>query len=220
MIISMDGKILAQRDASGILKDRVPLLQWTVTDSVLRDRKVLFENSHFNSIYEVPPQTNKESFFKSGQIVVNGLVQGIFVLSSDLKDISRHVIYKESKKHSLHDVQVTASGNFLVFNNEMTGPNSQTSIDEFEPFNQKIVYRFQADPPEVFYSKNAGGVQTFGTNQLIVSSHLSGTYLINRENNKVENVNRNTHMESFKIMPVQQVKAQSLSGFLSHWPSL
>ena len=220
MVISMEGKILAERNASELLMGKVPFLRWPVTDAVLRDKGILLENSHFNSIYEIPAQTNKKSPFQAGQIVVNGLVQGILVLSPDLKSIIRHVIYQGSKEHSLHDVQVTASGNFLVFNNEMTGKNSHTSVDEFEPINQKIVYQFKADPPEVFYSKNAGGVQEFGANHLIVSSHLSGTYLINRKTNKVESVNRNTHMDTFKFMPVQQVKAQNLSGFLSHWPSL
>ncbi len=219
MIISLEGKILAERNASDVLKGKKLTLNWPVMDTALSDKGILLENSHFNSIYEVPLQTNKKSQFQQGQIVVNGLVQGIFVLSPDMKNIIRHVIYQGSKNHSLHDVQVTGTGNFLVFNNEKKGDHSHTTIDEFDPSSQKIIYQFKADPPEVFYSKNAGGVQEIGTDHLIVSSHLSGTYLINRKTNKVENLNRNTHMDTFKFIPVQQVKAQNLSRFLSHWPS-
>jgi hypothetical protein len=79
------------------------------------------ETSHFNSIYEIPPlvASNLPSYLKEGNVIVNSLDLGFFILSPDLQTVLYHARFPNSFAHRVHDVQVTQDGHFIYFNNNL-----------------------------------------------------------------------------------------------------
>jgi hypothetical protein len=224
MKVSMEGKILAQIDSAEILKQAgipVMLRDLHYDPSTIKEGPTQ-EISHFNTLFEIPPYKNshKNKFLRPGDYVSNNHLQGIFILSSDLKRVVHHYTVPTSRGQSLHDVQVNSDGNFIFFNNdELTSPmNAKSSaVQIMNPQSKKIIFTFGSSYKPLFYSINGGAVQMLGNDHLLISTLFTGTYLYSKKKNAVIHATQLTHIQDSKPIIVLRVKAVELSKFLAVW---
>ncbi|MFL5783859.1 MAG: hypothetical protein ACJ76H_04555 [Bacteriovoracaceae bacterium] len=174
MILDLNGKILRRVNSTTIVRSvgGEPLNWYKPVE--LAVVKATIETTHFNSFYEIPENAYSATvpWMKAGNLIVNSIKLGIFVLSPDLSHVlSHHLIPHENQ---LHDVQVTPDGNFLIFNNwaQSTDGNRFSAIQKYDPVTKKITTLFEASPKETFYSPACGGVQELG--DLIFFNHITG----------------------------------------------
>lgn len=236
LVISMEGKILHRQTNQEILRQSGQeslILQMNpqLTEMFGTNK----ETSHFNSIYKIPRISNKNvpSYIKEGNIIVNGLVLGIHILSPDLKTVLFHKKFDSSYNHWVHDVQVKENGNVIFFNNVDAIPgkevhnyvlltsenleNYSSSIQELDPMMKKVVWNFSANPKSLFFSWICGSVQELDNDTILFTHYLSGTYIYSKSKKTTVATVAGTHTDHHRIIPSQQVKAQDLTLFLSHW---
>ncbi len=224
MKISLDGRILAQIDSAEILKQAgIPeMLRDLHHDPSTIKEGPTQEISHFNTLFEIPPYKNshKNKFLRPGDYVSNNHLQGIFILSSDLKRVVHHYTVPTSRGQSLHDVQVNSDGNLIFFNNdELASPMSAKSsaVQIMNPLTKKIIFSFGSSYKPLFYSINGGAVQMLGNDHLLISTLISGTYLYSKKKNAIIHSTPITHFQDNKPIIVLRVKAVELSKFLAVW---
>lgn len=223
LIISLDGKILHEQSSLELLKmQKLPFLDWKNSPWLRDETKMEREISHFNSIYEIPDNANNRpgSPFQKGNFIINGLTQGLFIVTPDLKKIVYHAILKTSEKHMVHDVQATKRGNIIYFNNltaEPTGKNSFSTIHEYDLINDKIVFEFKASPEQMFFNRYCGAIQEIDDDNILFSDKFNGTYIFSRKEKKMISVIRGTHYRDFFPVYNQSTKAQNLSKFLKNF---
>jgi hypothetical protein len=224
MVLSLEGKILYQTPVSAILEDKkLQKLDWDFWE---KETKALLEIekevSHFNSFYEIPKITKKglPKWVKEGNLIANGLVQGFFVLTPDLKKVLYHSKIKNSFLHSIHDVQINSEGNILYFNNvvKSLGKNHLYSgAYEIEPVTQKEIHSFNANPKQTFYSPVCGSIQELGDIWLI-SHYLLGAYYYNKKDQNLimyAPSQNTTHTQHLSV--AQQYKLINLQSFMNYW---
>lgn len=217
MIIDLAGKILHEVDSEQVLKETgVRWLTWETTPAFREITGAGIEMSHFNSFYEIPRNPNPA--FRSGDFIVNGHSQGMFVISSDFKTYKQLPPLRIAYSHNTHDVQVNSRGNLLVFVNRHTVrllENSFSTVNEYDPRTQKSVFEFSATPRELFYSEFCGGVQALDEQHLLISDQLAGTYVYSLKQKKILSAIRKAHKLNDTPNQVQQVKSVDLSKFLT-----
>jgi hypothetical protein len=128
-----------------------------------------------------------------------------------------HTKLVSSLGHQTHDVQVTAEGKILYFNNvshESAGTNRHSSIDLFDPLTTSTETVFSATPKAMFFSSICGGVQELDEDHLLFSDYLNGTYLYSRKTRELTTSLRETHYIGGRYTPSQQVKAVDAGPFL------
>lgn len=232
LILNLQGKILHQRLMIDIYKDSKTDPISLNLDPHLRP---LFgdghEISHLNSIYEIPSNAATASYMKEGNIVINGLMSGIQILTPDLSHVVYHTKLKTAVHHAVHDVQINSKGNFLLFvnavankkNRNVSHPNWRSfndlhsAIQEINPATNDIVSEFETTPAEIFYSKACGSIQEINNDIWLFTHIISGTYIYSKKEKKILHSIPATHLNDHQFIPVQQVKALDLSQFLSHW---
>ena len=121
------------------------------------------ELTHFNSFYELPKFEKKlPPYLHESAFVVNGIGDGVYFLSSDLKTSKKHFFLKQAFEHEVHDVQLFEDGTMLFYNNLMPSfvrSVKGSAIQEIDLGNDKIVFQFSGKPMSLFYSEVSGGVQ-------------------------------------------------------------
>ena len=133
MVITLDGKILHRAPMVNFLKGERK--RWTGV-LVLKALKADSESSHFNSFYEIPENdlSAKVDWLKPGNLIVNSLVLGVLVFDTTLSKVLHRFVHKGSHWHSVHDVQVTSSGEILLFNNHV----AENGYRGFQQFRNSI----------------------------------------------------------------------------------
>ncbi len=216
-----DGKVLHDVIAQDILEGKVELLKEPLGINSKFQVPADYETSHFNSIYEIPKLETKRnpSFIQEGNIVVNSLYLGAFILSPDLKQVLHAQKFSASLNHHVHDVQVLPDGNFLFFNNKhakgVLMPYS--AVDIVTPVTDKTVWEFTANPPSTFYSPVAGGAQMIGKDSVLFAGIMSGTFIVNKETKVLKFFQHRTHMDRDRPLPHQDVKGANLYEFKKSW---
>ena len=71
-----------------------------------------------------------------------------------------------------HDATYLPNGNLLVFDNGMESGRSR--IVELDPLAREIVWQYQADPPEAFFSLRKGSAQRLANGNTLVANSDSG----------------------------------------------
>ncbi len=222
MVISREGKVLHQTQMDEMLQQKkLPELRWPTSEVIVQVTGAATELSHINSIYEIPriQRSGPWGAFSEGDIIVNGLDQGMFVLSPDLSRIKYHTVFNTSWGHRVHDLQVTERGTFLFFNNVHSASSEQdqfSAIQELDPHSGRIIFVFTAQPRSIFYSAYCGGVQELDSDRLMFSDAFNTTYLYSRSKKTVLAALRGTHLANGIPVVVQQVRAYDLSQFLDH----
>ncbi len=219
IILDLDGKILARKSFLPLMvKRKIDPLLWT-TGKRLQEIGADNESSHFNSIYEIPANDNENKFswMRQGNIIVNSLRLGAFVLGPDLEKILHSKKFDFSHFHDVHDVQINSKGEYLLFNNRVSTKTDAriSAIQKFDEGKNSLTFNFQSNPPEMFYSPACGGVQEF--NDMFFFSHITaGGYFYSKDKDKIvltiPGYNGNPH----EIAPVQQLKLINPHEFLKH----
>lgn len=235
LVISLDGKVLHRQSGVEIMKQaKQESINFFMANQLAEIFKTKIENTHFNSVYEIPKITNKNvpSYIKEGNIIVNGLVLGIHILSPDLKTVLFQKKFDTSYNHWVHDVQVKSNGNVIYFNNIdaipgkplypiiLSGQNPEnysSSVQELDPLMKKIIFNFSASPKSLFFSWVCGSVQELSSDILLFTHYLNGAYIYSKSKKTTLATVPGTNADYHRIVPSQQVKAQDLTAFLSHW---
>lgn len=221
VMISLEGKILRQRSIHGLLKEKkLPELHLPINFYLPKNLQSKIEFSHFNSIYEIPPlkTTKAPAFIKPGNIIVNGMEHGIFILSPDLGQLIHHLPLK-LPHHWVHDVQVRTNGNILLYNNfppEATVDLKYSAIQEIDPRTEKTIFEFTAEPKTMFYSWMMGNVQELSDDVLLFTHVVNGTYIYSRSKKKMLMTVLGTHSSFSYVNPSQDTKALDLRSFFKN----
>jgi hypothetical protein len=210
IVFALDGKVLMSESSDKITKQE------------LKQNFSHSELTHFNSFYEIPEIKAPAPFYiKKGNFVVNSNQLGVYILSSDLKTVLHHQKISTSQNHQIHDVQILPNGHMIYFNNVhalSTKELRHSSIEELDLNKNKIIFEFKSNPVQAFFSWYCGGVQKLDEDTVLFSHLLTGTYLYSIKKNKILDYSIETHViNKDKFYPTQQVKAQNLNAFLTHW---
>ncbi len=212
------GKVLHRRLARDILTaNKITPLHKKYPASAVAENGDL-ETSHFNTIYEIPDnaQKSKISYLRPGNILINSIVLGIFILTPDLQKTLYHKVISRAQRHQIHDVQVLKSGEFIFFNNQVSDPaekNNYSAINKFDPVTNKITYEFTPKPKGFFFSSSGGGVQEIDEDQLFFSHYLIGGYLYSRKKNTLILTTPGTYGKLYDLKPTQQIKMVDIRKF-------
>jgi hypothetical protein len=205
------GKVLHKRLAREILTaGKVIPLEW-MDNIFIRESKADIETSHFNSIYEIPENraAHLAPYLKPGSVIINSVSLGIFILSSDLGQTLYHKVLSHSNGHHTHDVQVTASGEFIFFNN-IVADNSvnyfYSAINKYNPLTDKITFQYNAEPKAMFFAAACGGVQEVSDDLLFFSHVVNGGFLYSRKQKKIIEATPGTNGNMLQLTSTQQIK--------------
>lgn len=220
IVVSLAGEILFEQTSDVLLQEvnekflELPLTPWVTEATGARE-----EISHMNSFYEIPKLSGqpRHPAIQTGNYIINGYVQGLFIMSPDLKKVLHHSLLPTSLWHHTHDLQVTKNGNILFFNNitsESKGAHTFSAIQEYDILKKKLVFDFTASPKAMFYSKACGGVQELDDDHILFSDNYNGTFIYSRSQKEMVASYRHTHFLNGAFTPNQQVKAEDLTLFL------
>jgi hypothetical protein len=84
---------------------------------------------------------------------------------------------------------------------------------------KKSNYTFKSDPPEMFYSAVAGGIQKIDSVHFLISHATNGFFLLNQKTNKIlisSFLFDDPAMKS-ESASAQQIRAEPLTEFLKKW---
>jgi hypothetical protein len=187
------------------------------------------EISHFNSIYEIPPRATAggPAYLRPGNVVVNSTNLGIFVLTPDLQTLLHHSQFPSSRRHQVHDVQVTRRGTYLFFNNLVDSgqpqyhpisgpvlPEHWSAVEELDPRTLAPVHRFEGKSRLLFYSPISSNVQEVTDDVWLFTHVITGTYLYSKSRRDVFLSIPGTHYNARGYTQAQQVRAENLTDFL------
>lgn len=223
MVISLKGEILHEITSDKLMKQVLKDFVIHLTHQEMTDNlKATQELSHFNSVYEIPKLDDsvKSSFLKEGSIIVNGLEDGLFILTPDLKEMKFHLMVPSAYKHRIHDAQILPNGHLIYFNNvtsDFSAFNISSAIQEYDLSSKKVVENIAAEPKQLFYSPLAGSVQKLDADHFLFTHYILGTYIYSLKEKRILTSLTQTHQIGLTHKYTQQVKALNLSKFLSHW---
>lgn len=169
------------------------------------------ETSHFNSIYEIPDNQASDlvPYMKAGNIIVNSLQMGIFILTPDFRKVLYHKQFLFSANHTVHDVQVTKEGHFVFFNNDnlIKSVNRvyHSAIQKFDPVKDSLTFEYTAQEREHFFSPKCGGVQDF-EDYIFFSRLMSGGMVYSKKLKKIILGIPGIPNDPTEFAPTQQLK--------------
>lgn len=222
LVIDVDsGNVLHEKKSEQLLSE-AKLAPLALTKyPMLKQLGVQRETSHFNSISEVPENSgNKTPYLKPGTIVVNSKSLGIFFLSPDLKTLLHQIkLLSVSRDHSVHDVQVTKSGEIIFFNNRANDdrvPYPFSAIQKYDPVKKKITFNFSPEPKAFFFSPVRGGVQQINDDLIFFSHVTNGGYLYSTKKKTVEKTVPLLPNDIGNIQKSQQLRLVDVTKFLEN----
>ena len=80
-----------------------------------------------------------------------------------------------------------------------------------------MINRFSGSPKQLFHSAICGDIQELNKDLWPFTHFLNGTYIYSKSSKKILAMITETHLEGERFIPSQQVTAQNLTKFLSHW---
>ncbi len=194
-IYNLDGSLDRSIDAQNLIEQAK--LKLTIQNTTLPDnpkyKDAKGEVAHLNSFYEIPQHSNlqKSHLIPPGGYVINGLYDGVFILDRKLEKVLYHFKFPFAKDNFIHDVQITKKGTFLIFvnlfnlNPEIPGEFHHSAAVEYDPFFNKILWKFTATPKEMFFSPATGGIQELDENTILISDYIKGFFVINKKDNSI-----------------------------------
>jgi hypothetical protein len=217
-IISLAGKVISEVNASELIKDQVRLERYELPEVNKRQSGADIEETHFNSIYEIPKNKSKLAFLKEGNIIVNGLYNATCVLTPDLKKILDCRRFPMAIDHRIHDVQITPEGNYFFFNNQVIKSDivPASEVQEVNPVNMKVTYRFQGSPAGIFYSPTHGKIQKLDDQHIVINHQYTGIYIVEKKSGKI--VDSYPYIGKFEVSPLTEpVRMEDVNSFLAAW---
>lgn len=218
LVISLDGRIVSSVAVNKLIdltKDQKNF--YPLHPQQAAELGTDTELSHFNSFYEIPKieKKNRPHFLDEGNYILNGLKHGILVVSPDLKKVLMSTTIPGSLEHSIHDVQVTPRGTYLIFNNKAgTTELPFSTVTELDPLKLSPVFEFRSAPPETFYSPVAGNVQELDRENILFTNVLTGTFIYSKTTRKITHAILQTHATDSAQTRSLRVSAHDLTEFL------
>ncbi len=229
LILDLTGKVLHSQTTDSLLHQaNLPALKNFFSIPSWKSER---ETSHFNSIYEIPPTQGLDlpSYLKEGNVIVNSLDLGFFILSPDLQTVLYHARFPNSYEHRVHDVQVTPEGNFIYFNNNVnfgqktnfiiSGPevgNFYSGVYEVKPQTFEIVRWFESNPKEMFYSWVSSNVQRLSRDIWLFTHHLDGVYIYSHATKSMIHALPALHFWQRAPLPLHEIRAGDFRRFLDN----
>ena len=170
----------------GIVKKHTPLLRLLENSPYARlldEHEIGFYGHifHTNTLEVFDGRlVEKSNLFKKGNLMISMLVLNtIFIIDMESEKIVWALGSGMWKRQ--HQPTLLGNGNILIFDNHYTKNSSQ--IIEFEPFTQKIVWRYQGNDNEKFFSKTCGSNQRLPNgNTLITETDFGRVFEVTRGN--------------------------------------
>lgn len=219
LILNREGQILHQQSALRILEmAHLPRLKFNFTPSSEFNMKASEEGSHFNSFYEIPVHSNKKAYDKlpPAGFILNSTSLGIFILSPDLQRLIYHFKYERADDHFIHDVQVLANGNVLLYINQVTPAEfPHSAIHEIDLMDRTLKWEFTAQPKSFFFSEFCGGAQELDDDTVMFSDYTKGMFIVSKKEKKLKFYSHKIGTPKFdKVKRTQDFKAFDLKSFL------
>lgn len=219
VVFQLDGRILSSESIYPHLVAKGIKTLESINQSKLLEFEADFESSHLNSIYEIPENAFSEKipWLQTGNIIVNSLRLGVFIFSPDLKKILHHKVFPFSRWHSVHDVQITPDGEYLLFNNKVSDATEAriSAIQKFNDPENRMTFDFRASPQEMFYSPVCGGVQEVG--DIIFFSHvITGGFFYSKRKKTIIYSIPGFYGQELINNPTQELKLVDVESFLKN----
>ena len=179
------------------------------------------ETSHFNSIYEVPENLYSATvpFMRAGNIIVNSLSLGLFILTPDFEKVLYHRRFSFSDRHTVHDVQITPEGEILFFNNDnLTNKGLRvyhSAIQKYDPVKEVMTFEYTAKEKELFFSPSCGGVQDH-KDYIFFSRLMSGGLVYSKKRKEIVLGIPGVPHDPTEFRPTQQLKIIDPREFFRH----
>ena len=218
-IVGIDGQIERSLDFSAAL-EQFRLQSHAIINSNRDPVPVNQQGIHLNSFYEIPAikdGVKVPSYIQPGNFVINGLVQGVFIIDKDLKKIIGHWVSPFSVLHNIHDAQVTAAGKLIYFNNMSAHSrlgNTYSSVDEVDLMSNKRILEVKTNPAGLFYSPHCGGVQVINNDLVLFSHVVAGYHVYSREKKSIIFSSHAPYLRGAQLTAAQQIKQYDLTNFL------
>lgn len=219
-VLDMSGRVLFTRRAVDVITEAGEKLVRESASPILRDLKADEESGHFNSIYEIPENRLSKSApaLAAGNIIVNSLWVGYFILTPDLKKVLHHRKLTTSYTHEVHDVQVTKDGRILLFNNFRVSPGEKivphSAIQTYD-LDGKLTFDYHAKEKELFYSPTCGSVQDMGE-YFFIGHIVMGGYFYSKAQKKILLAVPGPSGDIRDIRVTQQLKLVNVTSFLKN----
>lgn len=174
----------------------------------------VIEISHANSFYEIPPNLKSKLYpeLHTGNIIVNANSYGrVMILDAGMTHILKSF---KQPSNTIHDVQITSEGNFLLYNNTVKNVNpSYSEVQIYSYPGQLLLWNYHRGQKEFSYPY-LGGVQLLGNDEMLFSDIREGSTKAVLLNMKTKKELKIIIPEGFEKKRAQQVKMMDLSSFL------
>lgn len=173
-------------------------------------RDALFEDTHANSIYKIPPNilSTWHPAFKAGNFIVTlGRLYGVMILDKSLQNV---LWFKEiPSERYIHDAQVTTDGKILYYQNAFN-KNNNSRIEIIDPVQNTVVWYYPKD--KSMTAPAQGGAQILEDGRVLFSD-------ITGEASSLVIVDRYGNLQLRKVIPenaedYQEVKRLDLTDYL------
>jgi hypothetical protein len=188
LVISGEGHVMRQVSLLDILRDRIParrfdeIARWTYSLPGIRDALETLKGYGFLLRNGMPPDllhTNSIEVLYRDMAGVGG--RGDLLISiRELDMIAVLDLESESIVWSWgpgilskqHNPTVLDNGNFLIFDNGVSGERSR--VVELNPAKQQIVWEYVGTPPESFFSLSRGSCQRLANGNTLITESDKG----------------------------------------------
>ncbi|MES2527782.1 MAG: hypothetical protein V4598_11870 [Bdellovibrionota bacterium] len=214
VIFDLDGNVLAENSIRHLEKDfldnNISLFFQDLFQNTTKER------SHFNSIFEIGDVKVNPAVpaIAKGNVIVNSLFLGVYILSPDLKKVLHHFMIPGSAGHLVHDVQILSDGNILIFNNEsnpVDAPYHSSALQILDPVSLKSIYSFSGEKGIPLYSSHCGGAQKLDEEFFLYSHMVNGAYIFSRKTGKIVKSIFEPNVIFGRTNPVQNLRLVKLS---------
>lgn len=184
--LSADGKLLSNwstfENLNYIKKFHMPSkldLPKFIFDSSIYNKihnksgRFFYDYYHINSVQSLPDTEigKKDKRFQKGNWLVSlSFFDLIVILDKDTKEIVWS--WGHGKLDFVHMPRMLDNGNILIFDNgELRG---YSRVIELDPIKKKILWKYESNPPESFFSRIAGSAQKLPNGNTLIGESMEG----------------------------------------------
>ena len=152
----------------------------TEAPAVPRDSETIYDYHHLNSVEEVVANPRDDDpRFRAGNLLVCARNSNlVFILDRDTYDVVWH--WRPGTIDFPHMPTMTPEGNVLLFDNGYH--RGWSRVLELDPETFEVVWRYEADPRESFFTPERGSCQRLENgNTLILESQRGRAFEVTRE---------------------------------------
>ena len=183
-LLSPAGEVLQQRSISDMIDAGPALFSWLGEDEFpgAGESKPFADFLHCNSLVWLTntPLSGRDPLYASGNVLLSSRHQSsLLMVNFERGELLWS--WGQGELQRQHEASVLPNGNILLFDNG-TAERGFSRLVELDPGSGRIVWEYQADPPEEFFSEGRGTVQPLrGGNLLVGNSARGEAFEVTRE---------------------------------------